>query len=346
MADHVCILDTGSTDGTWEKLQEQASIRPNLIIAQQTIVPWRYDEARNISMTLIPKDTTIFFMADLDEIIKEPNWCDVVKSCWDPLFDRGVYTYNRDVGPDDIVIRSIPEYRFHSRDWYKWVNIVHEALINHAGRKQFYIETCTEIPITVWHYPKEKKENDYADLCEDTLRENPQDYVMRLQLAIEYEIHERDGRAYEHYLNLLEDPGTLQDFEVARCCCSLGKITYKLDHDMQRALNYYREGRLIAPHVIDNYIAAAELYYNNKEYQKALDITQAGLENAQTARWCTTYEPHSYFPYWILGMSNYFLNNYILALGYMSIALAKNPSEDIKSLYDNILAEIIKKEKD
>ena len=95
----------------------------------------RYDEARNISMTLIPKETTIFFMADLDEIIKEPGWCNIVKSYWDPLFNRGAYTYHRDVTENNIVIRSIPEYRFHSRDWYKWVNIVHEALINHAGHK-------------------------------------------------------------------------------------------------------------------------------------------------------------------------------------------------------------------
>ncbi|MBR6253136.1 MAG: hypothetical protein IKR04_04810 [Clostridia bacterium] len=129
-------------------------------------------------MTLIPKDTTIFFMADLDEVIKESGWCDIVKSTWTPLFDRGQYTYNRDVAPNDDIIRAIPEYRIHSDDWYKWVNIVHEAIINHAGRKQFYVETCTNIPITVWHYPKAEKERDYAALCEDTLEEEPVDYVM------------------------------------------------------------------------------------------------------------------------------------------------------------------------
>jgi len=31
-ADYICILDTGSTDGTWEYLQEAQKEYPNLII--------------------------------------------------------------------------------------------------------------------------------------------------------------------------------------------------------------------------------------------------------------------------------------------------------------------------
>ena len=344
-ADYVCILDTGSIDGTWELLQEKQKEFPNLIISQKTIIPWRYDEARNISMTLIPKETTIFFMADLDEVIKEPGWCNIVKSHWDPLFDRGMYTYNRDVGENDIVIRSIPEYRFHSKDWYKWVNIVHEAIINHAGRKQFYVETCTELPITVWHYPKANKETNYMDLCENDLQENPSDYIMRLQLAIEYELRERWDKAQEHYEKLLYDHGNLQDFEIARCYCSLGKIYYNQQNDKNKALQYFREGRLIAPRVIDNYLAAAEIYYNNTEYNAALELTISGLHNAETARWCTTYNPDSYFPYQIIGMCNYYKNNFEIALAYMYIAYLKNPTEELKNKCNQLALEIEKKER-
>ena len=341
-ADYVCILDTGSTDGTWELLQEKQKEFPNLITSQRTIVPWRYDEARNVSMTLIPKETTIFFMADLDEVIKESGWCNIVKSQWDPLFDRGMYTYNRDVGENDTVLRSIPEYRFHSKDWYKWTNIVHEALVNHAGRKHFYVETCTELPITVWHYPKVKKENDYALLCEDCLRENPTDDIMRLQLAIEYEVRDMDEKAMEHYQYLINHPNNLQTFELARCYCSMGKLT---KNDSQKALAYFREGRLIAPDIIDNYLAAAEVYYTMNNYKAALELTQEGLRNAETARWCTTYQADSYFSYWILGMTNYYLGNEYLGLGYITIAAEKNPTQEMLNLKQELINEIIKKGK-
>jgi len=78
-ADYVCVLDTGSTDGTWEILQKKTKKYNNLIIGQKEINPWRYDTARNESMTLIPKDTTIFFMMDLDELIQDDNWVQKIK---------------------------------------------------------------------------------------------------------------------------------------------------------------------------------------------------------------------------------------------------------------------------
>ena len=339
-ADYVCILDTGSTDGTWELLQELQKTHQNLIISQKTIVPWRYDKARNLSMELIPKETTIFFMADLDEVIKEPGWCNIVKSHWDPLFDRGMYTYNRDVGENDSIIRSIPEYRIHSADWYKWVNIVHEALINHAGNKQFLVETCTKLPITVWHYPNPNKQQNYLELCEHDLLEEPNDYVMRLQLAIEYDLRNQYDKAAEHFLHLIQDPGNLQDFELARCYCSLGKIADTVEHNKQKALAYFREGRLIAPNVIDNYLAAAEIYYNDKDYKKALDLAKDGLRESDTARWCNNYDPQSFFPYWVIGMSYFFLDDKFMALSFMRIAELKHPTEDIRKICDSILSEI------
>ena len=36
-------------------------------------------------------------MMDLDEIIKEDNWVQIIKTNWNPLFSRGCYVYNRQV---------------------------------------------------------------------------------------------------------------------------------------------------------------------------------------------------------------------------------------------------------
>ena len=67
-ADYICVLDTGSTDNSYNLLKEN-----NVITRQQEIKPWRFDVARNESMKLIPEDTDICVCTDLDELF-EKGW--------------------------------------------------------------------------------------------------------------------------------------------------------------------------------------------------------------------------------------------------------------------------------
>ena len=48
-ADEVCVLDTGSTDGTPQRLEELGAK-----VSVQVITPWRFDVARNQSLELVP----------------------------------------------------------------------------------------------------------------------------------------------------------------------------------------------------------------------------------------------------------------------------------------------------
>ena len=48
-ADGVYVLDTGSTDGTPERLRALGAT-----VYEQTIAPWRFDAARNASLALLP----------------------------------------------------------------------------------------------------------------------------------------------------------------------------------------------------------------------------------------------------------------------------------------------------
>ena len=130
-------------------------------------------------MKLIPKDTSIFFMADLDEEIREKDWPARVKKAWDPIFSRMMYDYHRDLDDNGNVIRTIKEYRIHSKEWTHWVNIVHEAICTDTGEKRFYMESCNPVDIEVWHYAKNIKKN-YAELCEEDLKEKSDDWIMRL----------------------------------------------------------------------------------------------------------------------------------------------------------------------
>ena len=333
LADYVCILDTGSTDGTWEFLQEEAKKRKNLIISQEIIIPWRYDKARNRSMTLIPKETDIFFMADLDEEIRESDWVSKVKNAWDPLFSRGMYDYHRDLDDNGNIIRTIKEYRLHSKDWVRWVNIVHEAIVKEDGQKRFYMEACNPVDIQVWHYSK-KRENNYMELCEEDLKECPDDWIMRLQLAIEYEIREQPEKAAKHFKYILSHNNNLQNFEVARCFNGLGRQAAKIK-DYKTAEQCFLEGRIACDFFADNYIEAMEMYYNICHYTKVIDLGRIAVKRCTEAQWCGNYDVKNYYPYYLMGLAYYQLKQPFKALGYLHYAYNRNQNDAIKQQIDN-----------
>lgn len=65
--DYKVLLDTGSTDGSWELLQEYAAKDPKLIIEQKTFDPWRFDTARNYNLNMVPEEVVWCLSPDLDE---------------------------------------------------------------------------------------------------------------------------------------------------------------------------------------------------------------------------------------------------------------------------------------
>ena len=74
-ADYIVVLDTGSTDGSFELLKEDPRVTR---VEQKVINPWRFDVARNESMKLIPDDAEICVCTDFDEIF-EKGWWNVLR---------------------------------------------------------------------------------------------------------------------------------------------------------------------------------------------------------------------------------------------------------------------------
>ena len=87
-ADYVCVLDTGSDDGTYEKLKELG-----VIAKQKKYKTFRFDKARNDSIKLIPEDAEICISVDIDEVF-EPGWREKLESLWDESLTRLQYNYN------------------------------------------------------------------------------------------------------------------------------------------------------------------------------------------------------------------------------------------------------------
>ena len=67
-ADGVYVLDTGSADGSPERLEQLGAH-----VFRRAIQPWRFDDARNLSLELTPEDGDLYICTDLDEIF-DPGW--------------------------------------------------------------------------------------------------------------------------------------------------------------------------------------------------------------------------------------------------------------------------------
>ena len=92
-ADYMLLVDTGSTDGTYEKLLQLKSRYTNLIVSKIKVFPWRFDVARNEAMKFIPKDTDACISMDLDELFMEKGWSKVLKKIWKPNYELGDFVY-------------------------------------------------------------------------------------------------------------------------------------------------------------------------------------------------------------------------------------------------------------
>ena len=93
-ADDICVLDTGSTDDTAEKLRARGAH-----VEQKLISPWRFDVARNESLRLIPKEADICCCIDLDEQFR-PGWRKNLEAAWQPDTTRARYRYTWSFLPD------------------------------------------------------------------------------------------------------------------------------------------------------------------------------------------------------------------------------------------------------
>lgn len=121
-ADYTIMVDTGSTDGT-----------EMFAYGRILIQPFRFDDARNAALALVPPDADICIALDMDETL-EPGWRQALEAAWTPQTNNAWVNFNFNGG------WFMQSNRVHSRWGWRWKHPCHEALVRSIGTEVNSVE--------------------------------------------------------------------------------------------------------------------------------------------------------------------------------------------------------------
>jgi tetratricopeptide (TPR) repeat protein len=213
-ADVRVVTDTGSTDSTADRLRQSG-----VTVATGNVVPWRWDDAHNLSLYHLPSDVDVCIRLDLDERLS-PGWREVIEREWtdgtNQLFYRYVWSWAAD-GTEDLVFIAD---RIHSRHGFRWSAPTHEGLICWHGEKRPKMTKDLQI----FHFrDKGKKHKTDLELLRIAVREAPHDARAQWYLAreMDYAGMPEAKDAFQTYLGMAGGIAT----ERAFACRILWKLT-------------------------------------------------------------------------------------------------------------------------
>ncbi len=267
-ADSIYVLDTGSTDNSYNKLKELG-----VNVTKEIITPWRFDVARNHSLALVPLDYDICVCTDLDEVFIS-GWRKKLEELWNKDTTRLRYNYNWRLNEHNIPEVNFYIEKIHTRLNYHWIHPVHEVL-QYEKEKEVFITTDD---ITVNHYPdNNKSRSSYLPLLELSIKEQPNDDRNMHYLGREYMYYGRWEDAIKTLKKHLElKTATWKDER----CASMRFIAR-----CYKALNNYNEAKVWlekaikeAPHLRDPFVERALLEYELHDWNQAINYCFKALD--------------------------------------------------------------------
>ncbi len=260
-ADKIFVLDTGSTDGSFDELKKLG-----VIVKREIIMPWRFDEARNRSLDMVDEDADICVCTDLDEVF-EKGWRDKVEKAWTQGVTRLGYTYNWSLDDDGRPLVSFNSDKIHARVGYRWTHPVHEVL-SYDGVEVRNLDES----IVLNHYPdRAKSRGSYLPLLELSVKEDPLDDRNTHYLGREYMYYERWNEAIDTLIHHLSLERAVWKDERCASMRFIGRCYKHLNRPLEAQM-WYKKAIDEAPHLKEPYSELALFYYEQGEYAKAVPL--------------------------------------------------------------------------
>lgn len=306
-ADYRLIVDTGSTDDTVAVAQENGCAVGSIIIR-----PWRFDDARNAALALLPEDIDYCIALDADEILM-PGWRQELEKV--PSFvTRPRYKYVWSWNDDGTEGLTYSGDKIHARKNYRWKHPVHEVIICTDKEEQGWTN------LEIHHHPDQSKSrSQYLPLLELSVREEPNDDRNLFYLGRELMFNGRNAEAEVHLRRHLE----LSTWRAERATCMryLGRVTGDKEHWLLRACAE-------APDRREPWVDLAQFYYDQKRWEqsfaacsRALSIQTKPLEYlCEAEAWGSLPHDLASIAAWNIGLRN-------IARVESEKALALNPRD-------------------
>lgn len=276
-ADGVYVLDTGSTDGTADRLRARGAH-----VEVKTYDPWRFDVPRNDSMALCPADTDVYVCTDLDEVLNK-GWRKVLEDAWlgyekahGARPTRAWYDYVWGWAPDGKTPAVKFRYdKFHDSN-YKWVCPVHEVLERRdESRPDRWLDTSG---ILLEHHPDPaKSRGSYLGLLELAVKERPREARMAFYLAREYSFRRRWDDVIEWCEKYIDMPNGWSA-ERASAMELLGKAYWTEKGNRDLAELWFRRACDEAPDQREAACTWADLLLADGKADRAVDVLLKTLE--------------------------------------------------------------------
>lgn len=319
-ADEIYVLDTGSTDDTVKKLAELG-----VNVKTKTITPWRFDTARNESLSLVPYDTDICVCTDLDEVFHK-GWRDCLEKIWDRGALRAEYRYTWNFNSDgsEGVVFNID--KIHSRNGYKWINPVHEVLKwcgNGAEPLRLYADG-----IQLDHLADPtKSRSQYLPLLELAVNEDPENDRNMHYLGREYMFYGKLDKSIEtlkRHLSLKnavwQDERCASMRYIAACYTALG--------NKGEAERWYLRAVAEAPHLREPYIEYAKFALSLSDWNLIVFLTERALKiKERPVTYITTAESWGALPYDLASLGYYYTGRYSEADKAVNKAIELSPDD-------------------
>jgi glycosyltransferase involved in cell wall biosynthesis len=224
-ADLIFVADTGSTDKTVEILEANGAQVGHIYIN-----PWRFDDARNAALHMLPPDIDVCVSLDLDEVL-QPGWREKIEEIWVPGTTRMRYHFDWGMGI------AFPYEKIHARKGYRWHHPCHEYPVPDRIEEK-YVQTNK---LLVIHQPDPtKSRGQYLDLLRVSIEEDPNCPRNAFYYARELRFNGQWGKAVEEGQRYLALPRATWANERCYAMRTIGQC-YQEMGDMDNALSWFRK---------------------------------------------------------------------------------------------------------
>ena len=318
-ADGIFVTDTGSQDETVEILRNN-----HVYVFQEEIRPWRFDTARNISLSHVPFDADICVCTDLDEKFL-PGWRSALENTWQPGTHMGNYLYNWSLTPEGRPYVQMLYFKIHSRFDYIWEYPVHECL-RYTGiipEKKLFIPG-----LILNHYPDARKSrSSYLPLLQLGVRESPMNPRMSYYLGREYMYQGQWENCIQELSRYLALPSAMWREERWAAMRWIAASYARLS-EIPKAFSWYFRAIAQAPDIRDAYVEAALLSYSLSDWETCFYMCHRALQiSEKSSVFVNAGYAWDHTPYDLSAIACFHLKMYNRSLEHAQKALELSPED-------------------